>query len=75
VSPVGPEGTVKHDDALGRLVLEWQGQEDLRRNSFQSQNREVPKAEPLSSVNGGRRLRDLRRHKKVTGRLVPVKNG
>ena len=46
-SAVGGEGSVKHHDAPGRLVLKGQGQEDLRRNSLQSQKREVPKAEPL----------------------------
>jgi hypothetical protein len=46
-SAVGGEGSVKHNDAPGRLVLEGQGQEVLRRDSLQSQRREVPKAEPL----------------------------
>jgi len=48
-STTGGEGTVKDDDAPGHLVPDRQGQEVLRRNSHQSQNREVAKAEPLAA--------------------------
>ena len=47
MSPVGPEGTVKDDGAFGHLISERQGQEDLRRDSLQSQSRGISKAEPL----------------------------